>query len=205
MIQLMTLPPPLVIVPDNLAEAQTSQDYFISVTAKDNKDIQDVTITYTIANKTVSDQQMTQNTYNGNYDYRIPQDHLLATVPNFTFTVTATDVSGLKTITKISTITINDNLKITTISPSPDTSTDCKTLPIGVTFINGGASPKITYTLKNNGEEIITDKEIPVRSAGIALDELGPLPVGNYTATVKIVRSEDGTTMSREWHFTVTE
>ena len=197
--------PPLLILPDNLAEAQTSQDYHISVTAEDNKDIQEVTITYTIGDKTVSDQKMIQNTYNGNYDYRIPHTQLLDTAPNFSFTITATDVTGLKTVSEPSMITINDNPKLTSLFPAPDTSTDFKPLSIGVIYINGGVSPKVTYTIKNDKETLIADKTFTPRTGGIGLEQLESLPAGNYTAIVTLVRSEDGKTTSREWHFSVTE
>ena len=200
---------PLITLPDNFLDAKPNQDYTISVTAEDNKDIQDVTLTYTIGDKTVSDQNMTKNKNTGKYEYKIPSAEILATVPNFTFKITATDVTGLKTVSTPITITIDDNPQVTAVTPGRNSSTgDDKSPVISVTLENAGTSPTVTLTLKKDNETILTGQALTKTAAETSNTYSytpSTLSDGSYTATVEIIRSEDNKTKTDSWLFTVGE
>lgn len=199
--------PPLITLSDKLPEAQLGRDYFISSAVEDNEGIQDVNPTYTINGKMISNQKMIQNTYNGNYDYRISSDHFLETTSNFVFTITATDANGLKTVSKTTTVNVNNqrNPFINAFGPGLNlVASKYETLPIQVSYENAGKSPIVTYTLKNDTETIFTDKEM-ISSGNSAYDNPDLPAVGNYTVLVKVTRSEDGKVASQEWHFTISE
>lgn len=200
---------PLITLPDSFLDAKTNQDYTISVTAEDNKDIKDVTITYTIGDQTVSDQNMTKNETTGKYEYKIPSTEILATAPNFTFKITATDVTGLKTVSDPIIITIDDNPQVIAVTPARNSSTgDDKTPVISVTLENAGTSPTVTLTLKKDNETILTDQALTkTATANSSTYSYTPstLSDSSYTATVKIIRSEDSKTKTDSWLFTVGE
>ncbi|GAU78374.1 S-layer homology domain-containing protein [Fusibacter sp. 3D3] len=200
---------PLVTLPDSFLEAKTNQDYTISVTAEDNKDIHSVSISYVIGDQTVSDQLMTQNTTTKKYEYSIPSAQIIATVPNFTFTITATDVTGLKTVSNPITVTIDDKPQVTAVTPARNSSTgDEKAPTISVSLENAGASPTVTLTLKKDNVNLITDQAMTKTdqtTSNTYSYKPNTLVDGSYTATVTIVRSEDTKTKVESWLFTVGE
>ncbi|MBF4695773.1 hypothetical protein [Fusibacter ferrireducens] len=197
--------PPSIVLLDHYPNAEVGQNYYVPVTVNENNDIHDVAITYTIGENTISNQKMIKDSYTGYYEYYIPNTPF-STVSNFTFTITATDIVGLKTVSKPTTVTINKNPKITAVSPAPNSSAPFNPPLIAVTFMNAGSSPKVTYTLKNDTKTLFTDKEVhTIPLSSVAIDNFDALPAGHYTAIIKIVRTEDGNTLVEEWQFTVTE
>lgn len=195
--------PTLAIEPTDLFGPQTYEDYHIQVSAKDNDGIQKVTISYTIGDKTISNQKMTQNDSNKNYDYTIPNYQILAGASNISFTITATDVNGLST-SKTKTIPLSDDIKITSVSPDQNTISSNESLDIITQFTNGGATPKVTYTLKKNNEIFHAEGEI-INGVDTSFYRLGTVSSGNYTVIATIVRTEDGKELNHEWHFTISE
>ncbi len=187
----------------SLSGPQTFEDYHIQVTAKDNEGIRDVTISYTIGDKTISNQKMTLDTDGKTYDYKIPHDQILSSVPTISFTITATDITGLST-SKMTSLPINDDINIMNVSPVSDTSFSDKNLSISISFKNGGTSPKVTYTLKRDNEILFTERKLTT-NVGMAMDFVGTVSPGNYTAIATIERSEDGKKVNHEWHFTISE
>ncbi|MBF4695769.1 S-layer homology domain-containing protein [Fusibacter ferrireducens] len=199
---------PLITLQDRFLDAKANQDYSISATVEDNKDVQDVFITYKIGDKNISDQKMKKNTADGKYEYTIPSDQILATIPNFTFTITAVDVTGLKTVSTPITVTIDDKPQVTAVTPVRNSSTgDDKTPVISVTLENAGTSPAVTLTLKKDNETILTNQVMTISSTSTNTYSYTPstLVDGSYTATVKIIRSEDDKTKVDSWFFTVGE
>lgn len=197
--------PPSIVLLDHYQNAEVSQDYYVPVTVNENNDIHDVAITYTIGENTISNQKMIKNSHTGYYEYHIPSTRF-STVSNFTFTITATDMVGLKTVSKPTTVMINKDVKITALSPAPNSSAPFNPPLVAVTFMNAGSSPKVTYTLKNDTKTLFTDKDVHTVPLGsVAIDNFDALPAGHYTAIIKIVRTEDGNTLVKEWQFTVTE
>ncbi|MBF4695768.1 hypothetical protein [Fusibacter ferrireducens] len=195
--------PTLSIVPSNPLSPQRNEDYHIQASAKDIDGIQKVTISYTIGNETISNQQMTQNNYNQNYDYTIPRNRFLGNIPNFTFTITATDTNGLTT-SKTTTISIDDEIKILEALPIQNTISSGKSLDIIIQFTNGGATPKVTYIVEKDNKILLTEGE-NITGAGVSFYRLGTVSAGNYTVNATIVRTEDGKELHHEWHFTISE
>ena len=197
--------PPLITFPYNFKDAQLERDYYIYITADDNDSIQEVTITYTINGKTISDKKMVKDNFDSRYSYMISSDHFSEATPNLTVTFTATDMLGLKTVTKPFTININNHLDpiINSVRPIQDYIMSFnEKLPMFVSYENAGKAPLVTYTLKNDNETIFIDKKMTVLNNS-AFDNPN-LPVkGNYTAIVNVKRSEDGKTASFEWHFKI--
>ncbi|GAU80095.1 hypothetical protein [Fusibacter sp. 3D3] len=90
---------PVIIVPTYFSPARPGFDYRISVIAQDNKGIQKVTVDYKMGEKSFNTREMTKSTINGRYEYKIPYTELSPHGTHFNFTVTATNMAGLKTTT----------------------------------------------------------------------------------------------------------
>ena len=195
--------PTLLIVPTNSSGPRPNEHYLIRVSARDKDGIQEVTISYTVGDKTISNQQLIQNTDNKDYGYLVPPEHISANGPNFSYTITATDTTGLsKSIT--TTLTKDSDIKITSVSPIPDNASSNKSPTLAIAFTNAGMSPKVTCTLKKDDQTLFTEKTISGNNEVVASD-LGTLSAGHYTVIATIVRSEDGKKLTHEWDFTISE
>jgi len=197
---------PLITLADTFIEAKPNQDYTLSVEAEDNKGIESVAISYTIGENTQSNQPMTQNTSTGKYEYTISSSEILATETSITFTITATDVTGLQTVSDQTEIQIDNRPRIVAVTPARNSSTgDDKTPEISVTLENAGVSPSVTLTLEKGDAVIVTD-QVMTKTDDATANIYSYIPEtlsdGNYTATVTVTREDEQSNMEK-WSFTV--
>ncbi|MBF4695767.1 hypothetical protein [Fusibacter ferrireducens] len=198
--------PTLFIIPTSPEIPKPHQRYFIKAFAIDNDGIQDVTISYTLGDKTISDKLMYQESNDSYYNYSIPTDDILASSLSFSYTITATDVNGLSRSATTTTSSMDDenlDIEILGLSPTADSISSNKNPTLVITFKNAGNKPKVSYTLTKDNQIISTETYTPLYDSFSSI--LGTLSAGNYTVNATIVRTEDGKELHHKWHFTISE
>lgn len=195
---------PVVTLNDVYLPARPTQDYTVSVRAEDNKGLAAVTLTYTIGDKTVTDQVMTFAQETNDYRFTILGGAITKANPSFSFTVKAKDVTGLQTISGSVTVTIDDTPQILSVLPARNASTGVnKTPEIALTLGNIGVNPTVTLTLKKDTIVIVDAKTMAADPDGLTYRyQTVALEDGIYRATAKVVRA-DGQLAETTWSFTV--
>ncbi|MBS7526467.1 CehA/McbA family metallohydrolase [Fusibacter paucivorans] len=197
---------PLLTLPEQFLTAKAKQPYTIAVEAADNKGIDTVTLTYTIGSNTVTAQPMTYQSDLGKYVFDIPAVELDGTVESLSFTITATDVTGLTTTSDAVVVDIDNRPQITAVTPAKNGNTgEDKTPTISATLVNAGTAPIVTLTLKLDNTTIV-DETTMTQTADTSNIIYSYTPAaledGNYFATVTVLRS-DNVSNSETWQFTV--
>ncbi|MDW7661514.1 MAG: S-layer homology domain-containing protein [Bacillota bacterium] len=195
---------PLLTLNDIYPDAKPNQIYTVSVKAEDNKGIQDVKLSYTIDVVTKENIVMSYNESELVYEFNIPGEEILMSSELMTFTVTATDITGLKTTSEEVSVKIDNKPQFISLVPARNSATDENKSPlIQVTLLNEGVNPQVKLTLVK-GEEIILTNQVmtPGTVAGTYSYQTGTLTDGGYVATVTVVRADTGTA-TETWNFTV--
>ncbi len=199
--------PPLLTLQDTPAEIQTGMYLYITAIAEDNRGIQKVTLDYTIGDKTVSDQVMKPDPKSNEYEYTIPKEQITEKTPQISYRITATDLTGLKTVSETRKVVINNTPNISFVSPESNERTPYNQFSISFTHFNSGSAPQCTLTLTKEGK-LLYDGPIKIDSEQRVASfspHLGTYFPGNYTATVKLKRIEDGMSTTKSWNFTLTD
>ena len=199
--------PTLFIMPNSSEIPKPHERYFVKAFAIDNDGIQEVTISYTYGDKTISNKLMYQYGNDIYYNYAIPTDHILESNLNFSYTITATDVNGLSISASTATISMDDedlDIEVLGLSPIAESNSSNKNPILVITFKNAGNAPKVSYILKKDNQIVSTGTYSPVLNNvfSSALDTLSP---GKYTVYATIIRTEDGKVLNHEWNFTISE
>jgi hypothetical protein len=197
---------PVLTLPEQFLTAKAMQDYTIAVEADDNKGIDSVKITYAIGSNPAATQTMLYQSDTGKYAYTLPAAELDGTAASLSFTITATDVTGLSTTSDTVTVEIDNRPQIVSVTPAKNGNTgDDKAPVISATLVNAGTAPTVTLTLKKDNVAIVDEAtmiQTSDTSAVVYAYTPSSLEDGNYTATVTVIRS-DAIANSDTWQFTV--
>lgn len=195
---------PVVTLKESYLPAKVGQDYTVALSVEDNKGVDNVKISYTIGDATVSNQMMTYVAENNEYQFVIPAVEVIAEADTIDFTVTATDVTGLTTTTNAKSILIDSKPQFISVSPARNGSTGEDKAPmISVEIQNAGENPVVKLTVSSEDSVIINDQvmNVVVQDSKYAY----PMPTsvdGKYSATVTVTRA-DSLTATTTWSFTV--
>ena len=196
--------PPVITLKEGYLDARPLQDYTIGVNALDNKGVESVTISYKIGANVVENKPMTFNADANEYQFVIPGAEILASESQFTFTVTASDVTGLTATSAEKIILIDNKPHIIAVSPARNGSTGGVKNPlISVTLQNAGELPEVKLTLKKDSLTLVDGQIMTVTEANVSYSyQTETLADGSYTATVSVKRA-DGETATTTWTFVV--
>ncbi|MBE0450952.1 MAG: lamin tail domain-containing protein [Clostridia bacterium] len=195
---------PLLTLNDIYPDAKPNQNYTITVKAEDNKGIQDVKLSYTMDAVTKNNLPMTYNSTENLYEFTILGEEISMSSELLKFTVTATDITGLKTTSEEVNVTIDNKPQFVSLIPARNGSTNENKSPlIQVTLLNEGVNPQVKLTLVK-GEDVIVANQLmtPGTEANTYKYQTANLADGVYTATVVVVRTDTGT-VTETWNFTV--
>lgn len=198
--------PPVVTLRETYPDARPNQNYTIAVSAEDNKGVDTVTLDYAIGATTSTNNVMVYNATNLEYTFTIDGSLIPTTEEEIIFTVKATDVSGLTTITDARTILIDSRPQVLELSPARNASTgEDKSPMISVKLGNAGDNPDVKLSLKKDTVSIFENQVMTVTAeADVYQYATTSLEDGLYSATVVVTRT-DSATITVTWNFTVGE
>lgn len=197
---------PLLTLNDNYLDAKANQDYTLTVSAADNKDIKSVTVSYTIGDVTVENQEMTFDETLGQYKFVVPSAEVVSTEENIVVTFTATDVSDLVSTGTV-TVAIDNRPQIIEVSPANNSNIGVNNSPmIRVTLNNAGTDPVVKVTMTKDDVAVFTDEVMTVKEANILYEySTSELEDGLYKVTVVVTRAADDVSNEKAWSFTIGE
>jgi hypothetical protein len=197
---------PLLTLNDNYLDAKANQEYALTVSAADNKDIKTVTVSYTIGDVTVENQVMTFDETLGQYKFVVPSTEVVPTEESIVVTFTATDVSDLTTTGTV-TVAIDNRPQIVEVSPANNSNIGVNNSPmIKVSLNNAGTDPAVKVTMKKDDVAIFTDEVMSVKEADVLYEyATTELEDGVYTVTVVVTRTADSVSNEKVWSFTIGE
>ena len=163
-----------------------------------------VKISYKIGAKEVKDVPMTYNLETGECKLVISGKDIPLSASNITFTISATDVTGLNTVTAAKAIEVDAKPQVSEYSPAKSSATgDVKNPLIAVKLFNEGTSPAISLTLKKDKTTVVENAKMTLGKEASKYEyQTKTLEDGLYTAIVTIKR-EDGVIATVSWNFTV--
>lgn len=198
--------PPVITIPYVPANARTGAAYTISVDVQDNKGVGSVTVSYTLGADTHADMIMSKNPTTGKYEYTVPAEQITAVINSFTFTIKATDVSGLSATSPVTAVTVENLPRIINVAPAAGSATGNEKRPeISVTFENADDVSAVLTLKDKAGTEILKDAVMIVSGSKAVYKAAADLADGKYTAFVSITRTSDNAKTEKTWNFNVGE
>jgi len=203
--------PPVITIPDPLADAEVYVDYALTVTVTDNKGVAKVELTYTVESGSAVTVEMTAAGA-GKYTYTIPGTEITAGSNTISFSIKATDVSSLDTTSAVKSIAVKDEPQITAVTPVKGTATGADKRPeISAEFQNATVGTTAALTLTNSdGVKVVDGAAMTVTAGAVggsytaSYTPASDMVDGKYTAKVVVTRL-DAKTAEYEWYFTVGE
>ena len=195
--------PPVINLPSTFLKAVPGESYTLSAEVRDNKGVASAVLNYTISG-TGKTAPMTLGTL-GKYEYVIPGSEITPAASQITFTITATDVTGLTATSTPAAIEVELGPRITSVQPAAGSTTGEDKRPgIAVTVENAGEFTAALTLTDKNGDKLVLEEPMTVSGSQASYAFSSDLADGRYTAKVTVTRS-DSAAISHTWSFTVGE